>query len=184
MEYYSEDYFKRTAGRLELFEQRTFSAGVRHAPLTTVFDVFLSYNINDKEVVEGIFYVLSKKGLKVYLDSIVDADLHRSETDKQTAERLHTRLKKSRSLLYAQSQSAAKSNWMPWELGIVDGSDRPCMIMPVTKNTPIVSSQREYLSLYPVVRPDRWNEGLMKIYGGGTRIADSTNYVDYIRNVR
>ena len=110
--------------------------------------------------------------------------MHRSETDKQTAERLHTRLKKSRSLLYAQSQSAAKSNWMPWELGIVDGSDRPCMIMPVTKNTPIVSSQREYLSLYPVVRPDRWNEDLMKIYGGGTRIADSTNYVDYIRNVR
>ena len=81
-------------------------------------DITASYNINDIEVVKGIYYYLKKKGVRVYLDCIVDPDMKRNETDKQTAERIHKRLMNSNSLLYAQSPSAATSNWMPWEIGL------------------------------------------------------------------
>ena len=86
MDFLSETYFKQAANRITLFEQREFSTRARrYTSITAKFDVFLSYNIADIEVVKAIFYVLSKKGLKVYLDCVVDPDMKRSETDKQTA---------------------------------------------------------------------------------------------------
>lgn len=92
-------------------------------------------------------------GFKVYLDCIVDADMKRNETDKDTAKRLQSRLKNSKSLIYAQSLEAGKSNWMPWELGVVDGHTGKCMIMPVTKDAKPISPQREYLLFYPYIKP-------------------------------
>ena len=87
MDFYSESYFKDITARTSILEQRTFSADSVRAPLDTKFDVFLSYNINDIEVVKGLYYYLKKKGVRVYLDCIVDPDMKRNETDKQTAER-------------------------------------------------------------------------------------------------
>lgn len=148
----------------------------RTTPITAKFDVFLSYNIADIEVVKNIFYVLSNKGLKVYLDIVVDPDMKRSETDKQTAERIHTRLMNSNSLLYAQSPSAGHSNWMPWELGVVDGHTDKCFVLPVTKDTQKVSPQREYLTLYPYVALDF--DSRMKIFReDGIAVADYVNFV-------
>ena len=121
MDFYRESYFRDITAQTSILEQRTFSADSVHAPMDSKFDVFLSYNINDIEVVKGIYYYLKKKGVRVYLDCIVDPDMKRNETDKQTAERIHKRLMNSNSLLYAQSPNAATSNWMPWELGVVDG---------------------------------------------------------------
>lgn len=179
MEFFSESYFKQAASRMALFEQMTFSSNVkRDTSITAKFDVFLSYNIADIEVVKNIFYVLSKKGLKVYLDCIVDSDMKRNETDKQTAERIHNRLMNSNSLLYAQSPSAGHSNWMPWELGVVDGHTHRCFIMPVTKDAQQVTPRREYLALYPYVKLDA--DDRMKIVResvGGDIVADYVNSV-------
>lgn len=100
-----------------------------------------------------LFYALSNMGFKVYLDCIVDANMKRNETDKNTAKRIQQRLKNSKSLIYAQSPDAGKSNWMPWELGVVDGHTGKCMIMPVTKDAKPVSPRREYLLLYPYIMP-------------------------------
>ena len=162
MEYYTEQFFKDYSNRMPLVESREFSDNVKDTPLSTQFDVFLSYNICDLNVVKGIFYYLSKKGLKVYLDCIVDPNLKRSSTDKETASRLKARLMKSKSLLYAQSPNAGHSNWMPWELGIVDGNTGKCYIMPVTKDATKLTPRREYLLLYPYVKPGTYNE--MKIH--------------------
>lgn len=153
MKYFSESFFRDILNRMSLYEQRTFSDGFQRAPINKQFDVFLSYNISDLNVVKGIYFALSKMGIKVYLDCIVDPDMNRSETDKDTAKRLQTRLKNSKSLIYAQSPDAGKSNWMPWELGFVDGHTGKCMIMPVTKDAKPVSPKREYLLLYPYIMP-------------------------------
>lgn len=180
MEFFTESYFKRAASRVELFEQREFSARVRRdTSMTAKFDVFLSYNIADIEVVKNIFIVLSKKGLKVYLDCMVDPDMKRSETDKQTAERIHNRLMHSNSLLYAQSPSAGQSNWMPWELGVVDGHTHKCFIMPVTKDAQQVTPRREYLALYPYVKLDA--DDKMKIVRESAEGYFVTDYVDFIK---
>ena len=136
---------------MSAYEQRTYSEKYEGLPIYEQFDIFLSYNISDSNVVKGIYYALSKMGFKVYLDSIVDTDMKRNETDKSTAKRIQERLKNSKSLIYAQSPEAGKSNWMPWELGVVDGHTGKCMIMPVTKDAKPVSPRREYLLLYPYI---------------------------------
>lgn len=180
MEFFTESYFKRAASRVELFEQREFSTRVRRdISMTAKFDVFLSYNIADIEVVKNIFFVLSKKGLKVYLDCVVDPDMKRSETDKQTAERIHNRLMNSNSLLYAQSPSAGQSNWMPWELGVVDGHTHKCFIMPVTKDAQQVTPRREYLALYPYVKLGA--DDKMKIVRESAGGVFVTDYVDFVK---
>lgn len=180
MDFLSETYFKQAANRITLFEQREFSTRARrYTSITAKFDVFLSYNIADIEVVKAIFYVLSKKGLKVYLDCVVDPDMKRSETDKQTAERIHNRLMNSYSLLYAQSPSAAQSNWMPWELGVVDGHSHKCFIMPVTKDAEQVSPRREYLALYPYIKLGA--DGKMKIVRESAGVDYVTDYIDFVK---
>lgn len=180
MEFFTESYFRRSASRIELREQRAFSNSARQeASMIAKFDVFLSYNIADIEVVKAIFYVLSKKGLKVYLDCMVDPDMKRYETDKQTAERIHNRLMNSNSLLYAQSPSAGQSNWMPWELGVVDGHTHKCFIMPVTKDAQQVTPRREYLALYPYVELDE--DDKMKIVRESAFGNTFTDYVDFVK---
>lgn len=110
--YSRESYFKDVVARMPINEQqRIFSAGSNE-----LFDIFLSYNINDKDVVKGIYYVLKRMGFKVYVDFVVDPQLDRRCVTKKTAECIQSRLKHSKSLIYAQSSNAAMSKWMPWEL--------------------------------------------------------------------
>ena len=163
--YSRESYFKGIVARMPINEQqRTFSAGSNE-----LFDVFLSYNINDKDVVKGIYYVLKNMGFKVYVDFMVDPQLDRRSVTKETAECIQSRLKHSKSLIYAQSSNAAMSKWMPWELGVVDGNTSKCFIMPVQKGYEIINSRQEYLLLYPVICINTSSE--LRVYD-----SESSNY--------
>ncbi len=163
--YSRESYFKSIVARMPINEQqRTFSAGSNE-----LFDVFLSYNINDKDVVKGIYYVLKKMGFKVYVDFMVDPQLDRRSVTKETAKCIQSRLKHSKSLIYAQSSNAAMSKWMPWELGVVDGNTSKCFIMPVQKGYEIINSRQEYLLLYPVIGINTSSE--LRVYD-----SESSNY--------
>lgn len=129
MRYYREGYFKEIMASIPLNEQqRTFSASSHET-----FDVFISYNINDKIVVRGIYYMLTKMGYKVYVDFMVDPQMNRSNVTKETAACIQNRLKHSKSLIYAQSSNAAMSKWMPWELGVVDGKTNKCFYHACSK---------------------------------------------------
>ena len=163
--YSRESYFKGIVARMPINEQqRTFSAGSNE-----LFDVFLSYNINDKDVVKGIYYVTKNMGFKVYVDFMVDPQLDRRSVTKETAECIQSRLKHSKSLIYAQSSNAAMSKWMPWELGVVDGNTSKCFIMPVQKGYEIINSRQEYLLLYPVIGINTSSE--LRVYD-----SESSNY--------
>ena len=163
--YSRESYFKGIVARMPINEQqRTFSAGSNE-----LFDVFLSYNINDKDVVKGIYDVLKNMGFKVYVDFMVDPQLDRRSVTKETAECIQSRLKHSKSLIYAQSSNAAMSKWMPWELGVVDGNTSKCFIMPVQKGYEIINSRQEYLLLYPVIGINTSSE--LRVYD-----SESSNY--------
>ena len=150
MKYYSEEFFRKIVGALPINEQqRTFSSRMEET-----FDIFISYNINDQKVVRGIYMFLKGLGYKVYVDFIVDPHLNRGNVNKITTSTIQKRLKNSKSLIYAQSENAAMSKWMPWELGVVDGNTGKCMIMPVQKGTETIKSRQEYLMLYPVIGLD------------------------------
>lgn len=156
--YSRESYFKDVVARMPINEQqRIFSAGSNE-----LFDIFLSYNINDKDVVKGIYYVLKRMGFKVYVDFVVDSQLDRRCVTKETAECIQSRLKHSKSLIYAQSSNAAMSKWMPWELGVVDGKTNKCFIMPVQKEDETINSRQEYLLLYPVIGINTFSE--LRVY--------------------
>lgn len=153
IEYFSEQDFRDSTRWFSLTEQRSQEYYETNSPLSTNYDVFLSYNIADLQVVKGIYYALKKESLKVYLDVIVDPSLDRKSTDKRTAEIIHTRLEHSRSIIYAESPNANKSNWMPWEIGVVDGRKGKCMVLPISNYQGDVPKQREYLLLYPTIQP-------------------------------
>ena len=56
MEYFSEAHFRAITNRMSLYEQRTYSDNYQGLPMNEQFDIFLSYNISDSDVVKGIFY--------------------------------------------------------------------------------------------------------------------------------
>ena len=118
---------------------------------------------------KGIYYVLKNMGFKVYVDFMVDPQLDRRSVTMETAECMQSRLKHSKSLIYAQSSNAAMSKWMPWELGVVDGNTSKCFIMPVQKGYEIINSRQEYLLLYPVIGINTSNE--LRVYD-----SESSNY--------
>lgn len=84
---FTEDFFRqyntKSLNESQQRELRYFSLKASSV-LDEKFDIFLSYNISDKLVVEGIYYYLSYLGYKVYLDFKIDPDLDRNNVAKQT----------------------------------------------------------------------------------------------------
>ena len=173
MTYFTEEHFRNYRENLNE-SQRMFSSRAS-SNLNTVFDIFISYNINDKAIIIGVYNELTERGFKVYVDFIVDSQLQRSNVTPQTARIIRQRLEHSKSLIYAQSPNAAMSRWMPWELGVVDGHTRRCAVLPILKNGTDPYQKQEYLRLYPVVRPNAFRT--MTVYSdvNGQELASSLN---------
>lgn len=152
MAYFTETHFRYYRASLNE-SQRTFS-NTAGRDINTKFDIFISYNIKDRAIIEGVYNELTEMGFKVYVDFIVDKDLDRSNVSLETAKIIRTRLENSKSLIYAQSPNAAMSRWMPWELGVVDGHTKKCAVLPILINSTDLYSKQEYLKLYPVIKPN------------------------------
>lgn len=178
MAYFTESLFRYYRENLNE-SQRTFSSRAR-TDLNTVFDVFISYNINDKDIVKGVYNKLTEMNFKVYVDFIVDSNLDRSNVTLETANIIRTRLENSKSLIYAQSPNAAMSRWMPWELGVVDGHTKRCAILPILKSGYDTYTKQEYLKLYPVIKADVNNQ--MQVWrdeNGVDRSSTVYSFVNY-----
>lgn len=114
------------------------------------FDIFLSHSMQDAQLVLGLRKVLASGGFSVYVDWIDDPELDRSKVTAVTADRLRSRMKQSRTLVYATSRSATRSRWMPWELGYFDGlrGGNRVSIMPIENHNGGQFVGQEYLGLY------------------------------------
>lgn len=155
MAYYTESHFRYYREKLN-DSQRTFSTRAG-SDLNTLFDIFISYNFNDRDIIKGVYNELTEMGFKVYVDFIVDSNIDRRNVTLQTAKIIRRRLENSKSLIYAQSPAAAMSKWMPWELGVVDGHTKRCAVMPILVNSSDIYHKQEYLQLYPIIRPGMTN---------------------------
>lgn len=155
MAYFTENYFRNYYTILNE-NQRTFSSRAE-SDLDTKFDIFVSYNIKDKKIIEGVYYKLTSMGFKVYVDFVIDKQLNRNSVDLKTAKTIQRRLFNSKSLIYALSPNASMSKWMPWELGMVDGNTRKCAILPIVANSNDSYARQEYLRLYPVIEEGVYN---------------------------
>ena len=142
---WESSYSYRTAERILKEESKTF-----HRYKT--YDIFLSHAFSDADIVLGIKKILEKEGFTVYVDWIDDPHLDRSNVTKEVAEHIRQRMKSCGHLVYATSENARDSKWMPWELGFFDGlKPGHVAILPLMEEESGDFKGREYLSLYPVL---------------------------------
>lgn len=156
MAYFTESHFRYYHENLSE-SQRIFSS-MAGRDFNTIFDVFISYNINDKSIIKGVYNKLTEMGFKIYVDFIIDSNLDRSNVTLETAQIIRRRLENSKSLIYAQSPNAAMSRWMPWELGVVDGHTKRCAVLPILTSINDAYTKQEYLKLYPVIKANLNNQ--------------------------
>lgn len=143
-----------TTSRLERITNKLFeslNAQKVHNSLRT-YDIFLSHSSKDAEEVEGLKLTLEDMGYSVYVDWIDDPQADRSRVSKETALMLQTRMKQSRSLIYAFSDNGQQSKWMPWELGYFDALKSKAAILPIVASS-VDESYRgvEFLGIYNYV---------------------------------
>lgn len=117
----------------------------------TSFDVFLSHSRLDAEIILGVQQLLKAQGLSVYVDWLVDPQMDRSNVTTETADKLRTRMRQSRSLIYVHSANSPGSKWMPWELGFFDGFRSAVAVLPIVQRTDETFKGVEYVSLYPYI---------------------------------
>lgn len=142
---YTEAGLREYATRVLLNEKRA-------ATPTQSFDIFLSHASEDAIIIKALRDELVAAGYTVYVDWIDDPQLNREHVTKETAAVLRSRMRQCKSLLFATSNAARKSVWMPWELGFMDVfTQTRVAIVPVVKDSEADGEFKgqEYLGLYP-----------------------------------
>lgn len=180
MKLVTEDLLREaTSSRRSLDENiREFSVYGSNASMK--FDIFLSHSYLDKDVINGLYNILTGLHFKVYVDWIIDPQLDRSNVTETTARLIRSRMYMSRSLLYCISAGAIMSKWMPWELGYVDGNtNHKCAVMPVAKDYSEVFNRSEYLKLYPFITKEDYGGGLV-VRNDEYSVIDNLN--DWVRD--
>lgn len=142
----SESYLRNFSIDRLILEQR--AADQRAA----TYDIFLSHAFEDAIYINALRDELVEAGYSVYVDWIEDAQLDHSNVTTETAAQLRRRMNSCRSLLFATSQAAKRSIWMPWELGYMDSkTNARVAIVPIAEDADTVEEFKgqEYLGLYP-----------------------------------
>lgn len=155
MTYYTATDLRQLAGGLTASAATSELSRLSKAAFGT-FDVFLSHSFRDAVLILGLKRVLEADGLTVYVDWIEDPQLDRTKVNATTASQLRERMKTCRALVYATSQNASTSRWMPWELGFFDGAHGPdrVAICPIATGTGSYTGE-EYVGLYKTLEKVR-----------------------------
>lgn len=155
------------------------------AGATDEYDIFLSHTSADKTLIKDLVRFLEQFDLSVYVDWINDPQLDRTRVTKSTAATLRDRMKQCRGLLFATSNNAEESIWMPWELGYFDACKGRCAIIPLTarKGLPDYYPGQEYLGLYPYVTRSNSTTGTDTLWVE-TRVDCYVNIHSWLSGVR
>lgn len=120
-----------------------------------LYDIFLSHSSKDKELIAGLKMILNDLGYKVYVDWN-DNSLDPNNVTPETAKILRERMSQCKSLIYAFSENASNSKWMPWELGYFDAlKNSRVAVLPISKTAKHAYKGSEYIGVYYVVQIDQ-----------------------------
>lgn len=95
------------------------------------YDIFLSQTIRDTELVLGVYDQLTELGFRVFCDWIHAPAIDRGAVTPANADYLRQIMRKSKSLLFLDTEGAVQSLLMCWELGWFDGHDGYVAILPI-----------------------------------------------------
>lgn len=116
------------------------------------YNVFLSQALKDAEIVYGIYAILTEDlGLTVYCDWMDTEAGDHSQTTAEDAAYVRRRMQASDVLLLIDTDGAAKSSWMSWELGWFSGNKGKAAVVPIVERDSDPYRGREFLGLYPTV---------------------------------
>lgn len=142
-----------------ILESITATASADH------FDMFLSHTIRDAEIVLGMKELLAEMGYKVYVDWIDDPQLDRRNVNRNTADKIRSRMQQCDALFFVTTQNSVDSKWMPWECGYFDGIKSKVAIAPVVQySSDEKYSGQEYLGLYPFCEKSKSQGGNDLLY--------------------
>ncbi len=144
------------------------------------YDIFLSHSSDDARYVAGMKLTLEDLGFSVYIDWIEDPELDRTAVTRENAAILKARMTNCKSLLYAFSQSASRSTWMPWELGYFDGIKRLVAVAPISTSSQESFQGNEYLGLYPYIAI---SSGVLWVNGPSNNYASFTEWMSGATNL-
>ncbi len=119
------------------------------------YDIFLSQALKDEELVLGVHTILTEDlGLKVFCDWIEAGQSDHAGTTPADAAYIRDKMLASTGLVLVDSEHAAGSNWMSWEIGWFHGAKGRVCVLPVVKDEAEQYRGRQYLGLYPVAEED------------------------------
>jgi hypothetical protein len=110
---------------------------------------FLSHSSKDDDLINGCIIVLENHGASVYVDE-KDPEMP-PFTNTGTAELLKKRIGQCRRFVMLATQNSKESKWVPWELGIADGSKGfpPVAVFPASESKVQTNwTEQEYIGLY------------------------------------
>ena len=115
--------------------------------------VFLSHSHKDKQLVEGLKNLLGSVGVELYIDWL-DSDMPEI-TNKETAEKIKSRIKSCNLFMLLATENALSSKWVPWEIGVADGvkASQQILLVPVADDSGRFPGS-EYLQIYNKVEVD------------------------------
>lgn len=125
------------------------------------YDIFLSQTIRDAEIVLGVYDVLTSAGYEVFCDWIEAPEADRSQVTPANAAFVRATMGVSDTLLFLDTDGAAQSLWMCWELGWFDAAKGTVGVLPVLTEGERYYRGREFLGLYPYVELDE--SGRLKV---------------------
>ena len=136
---------KNITASKQLFESSSLSLeNYNNQPYT-----FVSYSSKDSEYLPYILKILTNHGAKPYVDK--GDDRLPNPPSFETAKILKDTIKNSKKMVVFVTTNSKDSNWIPWELGLGDGSksNYEIAIFPsVEKSYETEWLEQEYLGLY------------------------------------
>ena len=118
---------------------------------SVIYDVFLSHSHRDEIRAQELAALLREWKIEVFVD--VDDAMLAQLPDKELPDRLVGKLRRCRLLLFAFSEDAVDSRWMPWELGLAHGVIGRVLLWPFTERALQAKERQEYLHLYEALDP-------------------------------
>ena len=162
----TEDLRSRAKQGIPLYESANTALTKRASAQDSItsFDIFLSHSFADKDLILGLALSIEDLGYKVYIDWRDDPLLDRTAVTETTANKLKSRMKSCKCLLYSTTENSSNSKWMPWELGFKDGDNSKVAILPVVAGNSYDFNGQEYLGIYPFVQLDNDTAGKKKLW--------------------